>query len=95
MRSRAISKYWEILRPRFDRLRSRLGTTAYPHNLALLLWPVVALFVAILVIRKASTVKDLADLISALAALAWPVIIVSIISWFRPELRAFLSRLSV
>jgi hypothetical protein len=93
MRSRAISEFWEILRPRFERLRPRLGTTAHPHDLALLLWPVVALFVAILVIRKASTIKDLADLISALAALAWPVIIVSIIYWFRPELRAFLSRL--
>jgi hypothetical protein len=60
---------------------------------ALLLWPVVALIVAILVIRKASTVKDLAELISALAALGWPVIIVSIIYSFRPELRAFLSPL--
>jgi hypothetical protein len=93
MRSRTLSEHWESLRPRFDRLRSLLGTTARPHSLALLLWPVVALIVAILTIRKASTIKDLADLISSLASLAWPVIIISIVYWLRPELRAFLSRL--
>ena len=39
-----------------------------------------------------STAKDLADLISAIASLAWPVVAVAIVSWFRPEVRAILSR---
>jgi hypothetical protein len=93
MPPRTFSEQWESLRSRFDRLRSPLRTTGRSHSLALLLWPVVALIIAILAIRKASNVKDLADLISSLASLAWPVVIVSIIYWFKPELRAFLSRI--
>jgi uncharacterized protein YutE (UPF0331/DUF86 family) len=53
----------------------------------------VVLVIAILVIRRASTAKDLADLISAIASLAWPVAIVATVNWFRPEVRAILSRI--
>ena len=62
------------------------------HTFFLLLGPLVALAIAILVVRRASTAKDLADLISAIASLAWPVVAVAIVSWFRPEVRAILSR---
>jgi hypothetical protein len=54
---------------------------------------VVALVIAILIIRRASTAKDLADLISAIASLTWPVVVVAIVSWFRPAIRAILSRI--
>jgi hypothetical protein len=49
--------------------------------------------IAILVIRRASTAKDLADLISAFASLTWPVVTLVIVNWFRPEIRAILSRI--
>jgi hypothetical protein len=93
MRSRTLLEHWVTVRPRFDRVRTFVGTSQHLHSLILLLWPIVVLIVAILAIRKASTVRDLAELISALASLAWPVIIIAAIYWFRPELRAFLSRL--
>jgi hypothetical protein len=64
----------------------------HPHSGQLLLLPILVLIVATLSIR-ASTVKDLAELISALASLAWPVIIITAISLFRADLRAFLPRL--
>jgi hypothetical protein len=38
-------------------------------------------------------VKDLAELISALASLAWPVVALAIVLWFKPEIRAVLARL--
>jgi hypothetical protein len=93
MSQRTFSEQWDSLRPRLDRLRSFLGTSGRLPGLALLLWPVVVLIVAIVVIHKASTAKDLADLISSLASLAWPTIIISAIYWFRPELRVILSRI--
>jgi hypothetical protein len=93
MLSRTFSEQWESLRPRFKRLGSSLGTPERSHSLILLLWPIVTLVIAVLVIRSASTAKDLADLISAFASLAWPVVTVAIVNWFRPEIRAFMSRL--
>jgi|SRR6516162_5338240 len=82
---------WPV--PRLSRFRSWLGTGEPTHTLAPLLWPVVALVIAILIIRRASTAKDLADLISAIASLTWPVVVVAIVSWFRPAIRAILSRI--
>src|SRR5271166_3832676 len=87
-----FSDRWEALRPRFNRLRAWLGTRERTHTLFLVLWPIVALVIAVLVVRRASTAKDLADLISALASLMWPVVIIAIVSWFRPEIRAILSQ---
>lgn len=85
MLSRTFSEQWESLRPRFKRLQASLGSPERSHSLVLLLWPIVALVIAILVIRRASTAKDLADLISAFASLAWPVVTVAIVNWFRPK----------
>jgi hypothetical protein len=88
-----FSEQWEALRPRLNSLRSWLGTAERTHSLLPLLWPIVALVIAILVIRRASTAKDLADLISAFASLTWPVVTVAMVNWFRPEIRAILTRL--
>jgi hypothetical protein len=93
MPSRTFSEQWEALRPRLDNLRAWLGTEERTHSLLLLLWPIVALVIAVLVIRRASTAKDLADLISAFASLTWPVVTLAIVNWFRPEIRAILSRI--
>ena len=73
--------------------RSWLGTGERTHTLVPVLWTLVALVIAILIIRRASTAKDLADLISAIASLAWPVVTVAIVNWFRPEVRAILLRI--
>jgi hypothetical protein len=70
-----------------------LGLLESRHNLPLLLWPLVALVIAVLVIRLVSTAKDLADLISAFASLTWPLVALAIVSWFRPELRVILLKL--
>jgi uncharacterized protein YutE (UPF0331/DUF86 family) len=59
----------------------------------LLLWPVVTLVIVVLVLRRVSTAKDIANLISAFAALMWPVAVLTIVGWFRPEIRAVLSRI--
>src|ERR1700730_17474651 len=93
MPTRTLSEQWESLRPRFERLWSLMGTPERSHSLVLLLWPIAAIVIAVLALRKISTAKDLADLISAIASLMWPVVIVVIVSWFRPEIRAFVSRL--
>jgi hypothetical protein len=90
---RTLADEWEALRPGFNRLRSWLGTPERSHSLPLLLWPLATFVIAFLVIRKASTAKDLAELISAFASLMWPVITLAIVSWFRPEIRAILSRI--
>jgi hypothetical protein len=37
--------------------------------------------------------KDLAELLSALAALAWPLVVLVIVIWFSSEIRALLGRL--
>jgi hypothetical protein len=84
---------WEGLRSRLLRFRIRLGTPERTHGPLLVVWPVVVLVIAVLVIRFVSTAKELADLISAFAALMWPVAVLSIVSWFRPEIRAVLSRI--
>jgi hypothetical protein len=63
------------------------------HSLLLLLWPLVALVIGVLVIRRAASAKDLADLISAFASLTWPMVTIGIVNWFRPEIRAILSRI--
>jgi hypothetical protein len=70
-----------------------LGTPERTHRLLLLLWPLIALVIVVLVVRRASTAKDLADLISAFASLMWPVVTIAIVNWFRPEIRAILSRI--
>jgi hypothetical protein len=93
MPSRMLAEQWEAFRPHFNRVRAWLGTPERLHSLVLLLWPIVALVIAVLVIRKASTAKDLADLISAFASLMWPVVTIAIVNWFRPEIRDVLSRL--
>jgi hypothetical protein len=93
MPSRNFSEQWEALRPRLDSLRAWLGTGERTHSLLLLLWPLVALVIAVLVIRLVSTAKELADLISAFASLTWPLVALAIVSWFRPEIRAILSRI--
>jgi hypothetical protein len=53
----------------------------------------VAFVIAVLAIRLVSTAKELADLISAVASLTWPLVALAIVSWFRPEIRAILSRI--
>ncbi len=93
MLPRTLSEQWEAFRPRLHHLRSWLGTPERSHSLLLLLWPLVALVIAVLVIRLVSTAKELADLISAFASLTWPLVALAIVSWFRPEIRAILSRI--
>ena len=93
MPSRTFSEQWEALRPRLNRLRSWLGTPERTHSLLLLLWPIAAVVIVALVIRLVSTAKELADLISAIASLAWPIVIFAIVIWFSPEIRAILSRI--
>jgi hypothetical protein len=93
MPSRTFLEQWEALRPRFNHLRSWLGTGERSHSLLPLLWPIAAVVIVALVLRRASTAKDLADLISAFASPTWPVVILAIVNWFRPEIRAILSRI--
>ena len=88
-----FSEQWEGLGPRLHRFRSWLGTPERTHRLLLLLWPLFALVIAVLVLRLVSTAKELADLIAAVASLTWPLVALAIVSWFRPELRAILSRI--
>ena len=88
-----FSERWEALRARFHRFRTWLGTPERTHSLLLLFWPLVAVVIAVLVIRLVSTAKELADLISAVASLTWPLVALAIVRWFRPEIRAILSRI--
>jgi hypothetical protein len=75
-------------------LRSRLGTPQHAHSLLLaVLWPLVVLIIAVLALRHVTRAKDIADLISATASLLWPIIAFTVITWFRPELRALLARI--
>jgi hypothetical protein len=75
-------------------LRSRLGSPQHTHSLLLaVLWPLVVLIIAVLALRHVTSAKDVADLISATASLLWPVITFTIITWFRPELRALMARI--
>jgi hypothetical protein len=93
MPSRTFSEQWEALRPHFDRVRSWLGTPQRTHSLLLFLWPVVALVIAILVIGRASTAKELSDLISAFASLIWALVPTAILISFSQEIRVILSRI--
>jgi hypothetical protein len=93
MPSRTLSEQWEALRPHLNSFRSWLGTGESTHSLFLLVWPLVAVVIAVLAIRLVSTAKELADLISAFASLMWPVVTVAMVNWFRPEIRAILSRI--
>jgi hypothetical protein len=75
-------------------LRSRLGSPQHTHSLILaVLWPLAILIIAVLAMRYVTTAKDLANLISATASLLWPIIAITVITWFRPELRALLARI--
>ena len=93
MPSRTFSGQWEAVRLRFNGFRSWLGTPDRSRHLFVLLWPVAAVIIAILVIRRASTAKELADLISASASLAWSLVPFAIMIWFGREIRAIASRI--
>lgn len=93
MPPRAFSEQWEALRLRVNGFRSRLGAPDRTHSLFVLLWPLVALVIAILVIGRASTAKELSDLISALASLMWASVPIAILISFSQEIRAILSRI--
>ena len=81
---------WE----QWESLRSRLRSPQHTHSLLLaVLWPLVVLIIAVLALRLVTSAKDLADLISATASLLWPIIAFTVITWFRPELRALLARI--
>ena len=47
MPPRTLSEQWAALRPRFHRFRSWLGTPERTHSLILLIWPIVALVIAV------------------------------------------------
>jgi hypothetical protein len=83
----------ETGRSRLHRFQERLGIGKHTHGLMLVLWPLIALVIAVLALRLVTTAKELADLISAFAALMWPVAVLTIVGWFRPEFRAVLSRI--
>jgi hypothetical protein len=70
MRSRKLSEQWDILRPRLMRAQVWLAAREWPRTVTLLLCLVAAVVIARMVIRKAATGKELADLISAFASLA-------------------------
>ncbi len=81
---------WEALRSRL----TGLGTSQRKYSFILaLVWPLVVLVIAVLALRHVTSAKDVADLISATASLLWPIIAFTVISWFRPELRALLARI--
>jgi hypothetical protein len=88
-----MSEQSEADRSRLNRFWTLLRALGYPHGLALVLWPIVTLVIAILAIRSVSSAKELADLISAFAALMWPLAVLAIVGWFRPEIRTFVSRI--
>ena len=89
--SRAMSLSWDEVQSRYERFRSLVtADTSRPYLRAL--WPIVFLLVAIVIFRKAATAKDLADLIQALASLAWPCAALAIAYSFRTDIRTFLSR---
>jgi hypothetical protein len=95
MPPRTLSEQWEALRPRLNGIRSWLGTGERTHPLLLLLWPLVALVIAILIIGRASTAKELSDLISAFASLIWALVPIAILISFSQEIRAILSRMRI
>jgi Na+-transporting methylmalonyl-CoA/oxaloacetate decarboxylase beta subunit len=74
-------------------LFERLWKMQRARAVSLVLWPLVVLIIAVLALRHVTSAKDIADLISATASLLWPVIAFTVISWFRPELRALIARI--
>ncbi len=85
-----MSLSWHDVQSRYERFRSLVtANTSRPYLRAL--WPIVFLVIAIVIFRKAATAKDLADVIQALAALAWPCGALAIAYSFRADIRAFLS----
>src|SRR3954454_20695835 len=93
MPRRKFSDHWDDLRPRLTRFQAWLAAREWSRTLTVLLCLIAAVVIARMVVRKAATGKELADLISALASLAWPIVALVIVSWFRPEIRAILSRI--
>ena len=83
---------WHDLHERYQRFHLFIGSDAgRPYLRAL--WPIVVLIIAIAAFAKAATGKDLADIIQALASLAWPGAALVIAYWFQVEIRALLGRL--
>jgi hypothetical protein len=81
---------WKAVRSRLKGLES----PQHAHSLLLaVLWPLVVLLIALLALRHVTSAKDVADLISATASLLWPIIAITVVTWFRPELRALLARI--
>jgi hypothetical protein len=93
MRSRTLSDHWYTLRPHLTRFQAWLAAREWSRTVTLLLGLIAAVVIARMVIRKAATGKELADLISALASLAWPIAAVVIVHWFRPQIGALLVRM--
>src|SRR3954447_19198596 len=90
---RTLSDHWVTLRPRLTRVQAWLAAREWSRTLTVLLCLMAAVVIVRMVVRKAATGKELADLISALASLAWPIVALAIVSWFRPEIRAILTRI--
>jgi hypothetical protein len=88
-----FSEQWETFRPRLYGLRTWLGTPERTNTLLRLLWPLVALVIGILIIGRASTAKELSDLISAFASLIWALVPIAILISFSQEIRVILSRI--
>ena len=83
----------EVQKPPLQRFRSWLGIPERARHPLLWIWPVVVIVVAGLALHLVTNAKELADLISAFAALMWPVAALTIVGWFRPEIQTVLSRI--
>jgi hypothetical protein len=75
------------------RVRSFLGLPEVGNHPLAWVWLVVAVVICLLFYRFVSTAKEFADLISAFAALLWPVAVLTIVGWFKPEIKAILERI--
>ena len=80
---------WHDLHERYQRFHLFIVSDAGRPYLRIL-WPIVALIIVIAAFAKATTGKDLADIIQALASLAWPAAALTMAYWFRVEIRALL-----
>ena len=83
----------EVQKPPLQRFRSWLGIFERARHPLLWIWPVVVIVLAGLALHLVTNAKELADLISAFAALMWPVAGLTIVGWFRPEIQTVLSRI--
>jgi hypothetical protein len=89
-----ITRRGRVMWTKLESLRSRLGSRQRSHSLLItVIWALVVLIIAVLALRHVTSAKDVADLISATASLLWPIIAITVITWFRPELRALLARI--